>query len=102
MHRRTFLASTAAVAGAVAFKPAAAQFMPLGPLPDTRYPTARVEPLDKRFKYKQGNAYIERIAAGFRWAEGPAYHRGLGMLIWSDIPNNRMMRWLEEDGHLSV
>ena len=76
--------------------------LPLGNLPDTRYPDPRIERLDPRFVYKQGNAAIERIATGFRWAEGPVYFRDGGYLIFSDIPNNRMMRWLEEDGHLSV
>lgn len=76
--------------------------LPLGPLPDTRYPDPRIERLDHRFVYKQGNAAIERIATGFRWAEGPVYFRDGGYLIFSDIPNNRMLRWLEEDGHLSV
>jgi gluconolactonase len=76
--------------------------LPLGNLPDTRYPDPRIEPLDKRFRYKQGNAGIERIATGFRWAEGPVWFRDGNYLIFSDIPNNRMMRWLEEDGHLSV
>ena len=76
--------------------------LPLGNLPDTRYPDPRIERLDPRFVYKQGNAAIERIATGFRWAEGPVYFRDGGYLIFSDIPNNRMLRWLEEDGHLSV
>jgi len=75
--------------------------LPLGPLPGTRYPEARIEKLDKRFR-KQGNAGIERIASGCRWAEGPVYFRDGGYLLWSDIPNNRIMRWLEEDGHTSV
>ena len=75
--------------------------LPLGPLAGTRYPDPRIEKLDKRFP-KQGNAGIERIATGFRWAEGPVYFRDGGYLVWSDIPNNRMMRWLEEDGHVSV
>jgi gluconolactonase len=74
---------------------------PLGHLPGTRYPDPRVEKLDKRFP-KQGNAAIERIATGFRWAEGPVYFRDGGFLVWSDIPNNRMMRWLESDGHVDV
>jgi gluconolactonase len=74
--------------------------LPLGHLPGTRYPDERIEVLDKRFP-RQGNAGIERIATGFRWAEGPVYFRDGGYLIWSDIPNNRMMRWLEEDGHVS-
>ena len=74
----------------------------LGLLPDTRYPDPRIEVLDPRFRYKQGNAGIERIATGFRWAEGPVYFRDHGCLIFSDIPNNRMLRWQESDGHLSV
>lgn len=81
--------------------PIAPASLPLGHLPDTRYPDPRVERLDKRFK-RQGNAAIERIAHGFRWAEGPVYFRDGGYLLWSDIPNNRMMRWLEDDGHVSV
>jgi len=81
--------------------PIAPAYLPLGHLPDTRYPDPRVERLDKRFK-RQGNAAIERIAHGFRWAEGPVYFRDGGYLLWSDIPNNRMMRWLEDDGHVSV
>jgi gluconolactonase len=76
--------------------------LPLGDLPDTRYPDPRIEVLDKRFTAKQGNAGIERIATGFRWAEGPVYFRDGGYLVFSDIPNNRMLRWLEADGHLSV
>jgi gluconolactonase len=71
-------------------------------LPDTRYPDPHIERLDPRFVYQQGNAAIERIATGFRWAEGPVYFRDGGFLVFSDIPNNRMLRWLEEDGHLSV
>ena len=73
----------------------------LGPLTGMRYPDPRVEKLDKRFP-KQGNAGVERIAAGFRWAEGPVYFRDGGYLLWSDIPNHRIMRWLEEDGHVSI
>ena len=37
-----------------------------------------------------------------RWAEGPAYFADLRCLIWSDLPNNRMMRWEEETGAVSV
>ncbi|HKD26640.1 MAG TPA: SMP-30/gluconolactonase/LRE family protein [Xanthobacteraceae bacterium] len=102
MQRRTFLAGAAAAATAAAVKSADAQPLPLGDLPNWRYPDPRVEVLDKRFKAKVGNAAIERIATGFRWAEGPVYFRDGGYLLWSDIPNNRIMRWLEEDGHLSV
>lgn len=76
--------------------------LPLGHLPGTRYPDARIEVLDKKRFRRQGNAAVERVATGFRWAEGPVYFRDGGYLLFSDIPNNRIMRWLEEDGHLSV
>ena len=102
MQRRHFLAGAAASATLAAVKPTIADTLPLGNLPNWRYPDDRVEVIDKRFKYKVGNAAIERVATGFRWAEGPAYNRAGGFLIWSDIPNNRQMRWLEEDGHVSV
>jgi gluconolactonase len=105
MQRRAFLAGTVAATTALtttALKPARADVLPLGDLPNTRYPDPRVEVLDKRFKAKVGNAAIERIATGFRWAEGPVYFRDGGYLLWSDIPNNRMMRWSEDDGHVSV
>lgn len=102
MQRRFLLAGAAAAATAGAIKGAAADQLLLGDLPNTRYPDPRVEVLDKRFKYKVGNAAIERIATGFRWAEGPVYFRDGGYLLWSDIPNNRIMRWQESDGHVSV
>jgi gluconolactonase len=102
MQRRTFLAGTAAAAATLAAGPSSADRLPLGDLPNWRYPDPRVEALDKRFKAKVGNAAIERIATGFRWAEGPVYFRDGGYLLWSDIPNNRIMRWLEDDGHVSV
>ncbi len=103
MDRRRFLNGVLA-AGAAAAAPRLAQAdeLPLGPLPGTRYPDPRVEALDRRFKYKIGNAYIERVATGMRWSEGPVYFRDGGYLVWSDIPNNRMMRWSEEDGHVST
>src|SRR6266568_6699144 len=104
MQRRTFLAGAAGAAVATAIVPrnAVADTLPLGPLPGTRYPDPRIEALNPRFKYKIGNAYIERIATGFRWSEGPVYFRDGGYLLWSDIPNNRIMRWSEDDGHVSV
>lgn len=101
MHRRTLFAAAVATTAA-ALRPAAAETLEIGNLPGWRYPDPRVEALDSRFKAKVGNAAIERIATGMRWAEGPVYFRDGGYLLWSDIPNNRMMRWLEEDGHVSV
>jgi gluconolactonase len=100
MNRRDVL--TGAGAFAAGGPEALGGGLPLGPLPGTRYPDPRIEALDPRFKAKIGNAGIERIATGFRWAEGPVYFRDGGYLLWSDIPNNRMLRWLEEDGHVSV
>jgi gluconolactonase len=76
--------------------------LPLGPLPNTRYPDTHVEIIDKRFKGSVGTGAVERVATGFRWAEGPAYNAAGRYLIFSDIPNNRMMRLLEDDNHLSV
>ncbi len=103
MDRRVFLAGAAAAGATVALpNGAVADELPLGPLPGTRYPDPRIEALDRRFKYKIGNAYIERIATGMRWCEGPVYFRDGGYLLWSDIPNNRIMRWSEDDGHVSV
>jgi len=68
-----------------------------------RYPEPDVVVLDQRFaKYKIGNTPIQRLHTGMLWAEGPAWN-GVGRyLVWSDIPNNVQMRWLEEDGHVSV
>jgi gluconolactonase len=71
-------------------------------IPNSRYPDPRVEVLDKRFRYRLGNAAIERVATGFRWAEGPVYFRDGRYFLWSDLPNNRIMRWLEDDGRVSV
>ena len=102
MDRRSFVSGAGMLASALVGTAALADQLPLGDLPGTRYPDPRVEPLDKRFAAKVGNAAIERIATGFRWAEGPVYFRDGGYLLWSDIPNNRIMRWLEEDGHVSV
>ena len=69
----------------------------------TRYPEPDVLVIDKRFaKYKIGNTPIQRLHTGAMWAEGTAWN-GVGrFLVWSDIPNNRQFRWLEEDGHISV
>jgi gluconolactonase len=68
-----------------------------------RYPDPAIEVIDPRFKkYVIGNAAVERLATGFRWAEGPVYFGDARCLLWSDIPNNRIMRWDEETGAVSV
>lgn len=61
------------------------------------------EVLDKRFSQTLiGHARVERLWTGARWAEGPAWFGGGRYLVFSDIPNNRMMRYDECDGHMSV
>ncbi len=68
-----------------------------------RYPEPLVEVLDERFaEYKLGSAVVERLWTGARWMEGPVWFGDTRSLIWSDIPNNRMLRWCEESGAVSV
>ncbi|GAB4451716.1 MAG: SMP-30/gluconolactonase/LRE family protein [Armatimonadaceae bacterium] len=71
--------------------------------PPVRYPDPDIISLDRRFdRYKLGNTTIQRLYTGTLWAEGPAWN-GVGKyLLWSDIPNNVQMRWLEENAHVSV
>ena len=49
-----------------------------------------------------GHARVERLWTGARWSEGPAWFPAGRYVTWSDIPNNRMMRWDETDGSVSV
>ncbi|WP_293860809.1 SMP-30/gluconolactonase/LRE family protein [uncultured Alsobacter sp.] len=61
------------------------------------------EQLDPRAKKLfNGTAKLDRLYTGCRWAEGPAYFPAGRYLVWSDIPNNRMMRYDETDGSVSV
>ena len=102
MNRRSFLAATAATATAAAAKAANAategpfgetgvplrdtEPLPLGPLPNSRYPDTHIESLDKRFKGSVGTGAVERIATGFRWAEGPAYFLPAAMSSSATFP----------------
>ncbi len=53
--------------------------------------------LDPRFStYVLGNAPLKQIAIGFDWVEGPVWFGDAGMLLFSDIPNNRILRWTPE------
>ena len=118
MNRRAFLATTAAAATAVTMKAASAETVtPFGqtgaptlqPLrcpwdryPGARYPDARLESLKKTgasfgptgFPAFAGTMAVERVATGFRWAEGPVYFPAGRYVLFSDIPNNRIMRFL--------
>ena len=61
------------------------------------------EILDPRFSACiNSTAHVERLWTGGRWTEGPAWFAAGRYLVWSDIPNNRMMRWDETDGSVSV
>jgi gluconolactonase len=97
--RRAFLTSAgAALAAAAVPPPAFAQWRP-----SERYPDPAIQVLDPGFnKYRLALAGVERLATGMRWCEGPAWFGAGRYLVWSDIPNNRIMRWQEETGRVSV
>src|SRR5215813_8874334 len=109
LDRRIFL-STMLVAGTVR---AMAQQQPqISSTPSRRdfsrqdpvqYPDPDIVALDNRFRrYIVNNTVIRRHHFGTLWAEGPAWN-GVGRyLVWSDIPNNVQMRWIEEDGRVTV
>ena len=103
LPRRSFLAAAAGAMGLAAMEAAARDYGP-GTQP-VRYPDPDIVTLDPRFKkYALGNTPIQRLyhSPNMMWAEGPAWN-GVGRyLLWSDIPNNVQMRWLEEDGHVST
>ena len=68
-----------------------------------RYPDPDIKVLDPRFqRYVLGNAAIERIAGGGRFTEGPVWFGDGRYLLWSDIPNDRIMKWEEATGAISV
>ena len=99
MTKRDMLAGTGAAAAAMTFTQSAFGRWE----PSERYPDPSVQVLDPAFnKYRLGLAGVERIAHGTRWNEGPVYFGDGRYLLWSDIPNNRIMRWDEETGRVSV
>jgi gluconolactonase len=72
-------------------------------MPSERYPDPAIHILDPSFeKYRVVLASVERLSTGYRWAEGPVYFGDGRYLLWSDIPNSRIMRWDEETGVTSV
>src|ERR1051326_1307604 len=72
-------------------------------VPHERLPDPAIKALDKSFdKYRVPLASVERLSQGYSWAEGPVYFGDARCLLWSDIPNNRIMRWDEETGATSV
>ena len=110
--RRRFLA--AAVPGMVvasAFAQAPQQ-TPINPEParrdwtgqePIRYPDPDIVALDNRFRrYIIGNTVMKRLHTGTLWAEGPAWSGAGRFLLWSDIPNNVQLRWIEDDGRVTT
>ena len=54
------------------------------------------ESFDRLFdSFVIGNASLEKLWTGARWAEGPVWFGDAGCLLFSDIPNDRMLRWVE-------
>ncbi len=67
-----------------------------------RYPDPAIEILDDRFRqYAIFSAPVERLYTGCRWSEGPVWFGDGRYLLWSDIPNNRILKWEEETGAVS-
>ena len=71
--------------------------------PSLRYPDPAIRSLDPRFdKYRVMLTNIERLATGTLWGEGPVWFGDGRYLLWSDIPNDRILRWDEDSGATSV
>ncbi len=96
MDRRSFL-KTGVSALAVSTS-AAAAFEPV------RYPPEDVVKIDPDFKGFLVNSPVRRLYSNpdMFWAEGPAWSGRGRYVVWSDIPGNRQLRWLDDDGHVSV
>lgn len=72
--------------------------LPLGP-----GSSASIEVVDPEFAACiDGSAVVERLWTGGRWTEGPVWLPVEGILVWSDIPGNRMLRWREADGDIAL
>ncbi len=71
--------------------------------PSQRYPDPAIRSLDPAFdKYRLPGTSVERLATGCRWSEGPVYFGDARCLLWSDLPNDRIMRWDEATGAVST
>ena len=115
LRRRGFVAGLATLAAAPALAQAPTPAAPPSTIttpprdfsrmgaPTTYFTDPDVLTVDPAFNgLRQPNAAIQRIWTGGLWVEGPAWNAQGRYLLWSDIPNNRQLRWLEEDGHVST
>src|SRR6202161_4664791 len=58
-----------------------------------------IEIRDRRFaRYILNNATLETLASGFRWIEGPVWMGDADCLLFQDLPRDRTMRWIEDEG----
>ena len=111
MDRRAFLAVAAGIATTTTSRAQTPTTAPVSPVPTPRgwngdplpYPDPDIIALDPRFnRYVIRNTPIRRLHTGTLWAEGPAWN-GVGRyLVWSDIPNDVQMRWIEDDGRVTT
>src|SRR5262245_36328363 len=70
---------------------------------EAKMSAADYEVLDQRFsRLFNGSAQVDKLFTGCRWAEGPAYFFAGRYLVWSDIPNNRMLSYDETNGQVGV
>jgi len=120
LSRRKLVAAMGASVGAMAFgsRSALAQAKSMAPpstvttpprdfgpngAPTTYFTDPDVLTIDPSFdNLRQPNAPIQRLWTGALWSEGPAWNAEGRYLVWSDIPNNRQLRWLQDDGRVSV
>jgi gluconolactonase len=101
--RRNFLKTAmTTAAGALLAPPLLSSFQENGSSRQTRYPDPSVVAIDKRFeKYMMTTAGVERIWTGARWLEGPVWFGDGRYLLFSNIPENTILRWTEETGEVS-
>ncbi len=100
LSRRNLLATAGAItAAAASAAPAFARWEPT-----EKYPDPAVQTLDPAFdKVKPPfQAAVERLMFGCRWAEGPVWMGDHRCVLWSDIPNNRILKWDEETGQTTI
>src|SRR3981081_659740 len=122
MSRRKMLRSVGVAVGAAGFAPPLVRAQiaprPVGPpstitqpprdfspgaAPTTYFTDPDVLTIEPAFDgLRQPNVSIQRLWTGALWSEGPAWNSQGRYLVWSDIPNNRQLRWIEDDGHVSV
>jgi len=122
ISRRTLVKTLVAVAGAASVAPRIVMAQASNPEPPAAPPNVEtgrdfgpngapttyfsdpdVITVDPAFNnLTQGNTTIQRLWTGALWMEGPAWSSQGRYLLFSDIPNNRQMRWIEDDGRVTV